>query len=132
MKQYKVGILIFNKVQVPDFTGPFEVFLIMQYPNNSFKAFYVSTVSQSGNKITARGGLKIVTDYSFDNAFVFDILLIPCGYGAEQIEIHKCRTNTVDKNTSRKNGNYCIRFTGAFLLAQSESFWIIKNPLPIS
>jgi len=35
MKLWKVGILLFNEVEVLDFAGPFEVFSITTYPEGN-------------------------------------------------------------------------------------------------
>jgi len=119
LKQRNVGILMFNEIEVLDFAGPFEVFSLTTIPQQDKKPFVVKTVSQTGNMVMARNGLKIQPDYSFENASEFDILVIPGGYGAEQIEIHndiliewiKSRANGVELMTS-----VC---TGAFLLAKA-------------
>lgn len=88
LKQWNVGILLFNEVEVLDFTGPFEVFSITTYPGCNEKPFNVKTVAQNKNLIKARNGLQIQPDYEFTDAPYFDILIIPGGYGAEEIEIH--------------------------------------------
>ncbi len=119
MKQYKVGILLFNEVEVLDFAGPFEVFSITINPAADDKPFIVNTVSQTGGIITARGGLKILSDYSFDNSPFFDILIIPGGYGAEQIEIHNNILIKWIKTQEEKAEIVASVCTGAFLLAQS-------------
>lgn len=83
----KVGILLFHEVEVLDFAGPFEVFSITADKDNN-KLFQVSTVSEKKSIISARNGLRIQPDYDFMDATKFDILIIPGGYGAEEIEIH--------------------------------------------
>ncbi len=119
MKQYKVGILVFNEVEVLDFAGPFEVFSITQYKCGACKPFCVSTISQTGSIITARGGLKVIPDYSFDNAPCFDILIIPGGYGAEQIEIHNAKLIQWIKTQAETTEILASVCTGAFLLAKA-------------
>lgn len=119
MKQYKVGILLFNEVEVLDFAGPYEVFSITNTPGHDDKPFTVNTISQTGGIMTARGGLKILCDYSFDNSPFFDILIIPGGYGAEQIEIHNNILIKWIKTKAEKAEIVASVCTGAFLLAQS-------------
>jgi transcriptional regulator GlxA family with amidase domain len=119
LKQWNVGILLFNEVEVLDFAGPFEVFSIAKYPESNQKPFKVYTVSQSKDLISARNGLKVQPDYDFSNAPHFDIIIIPGGYGAEEIEIH----NQVVINwiRDRMNTVYLMASvcTGAFLLAEA-------------
>lgn len=47
MKQWKVGILLFNEVEVLDFAGPFEVFSITIYSEGNVKPFEVRTIAQT-------------------------------------------------------------------------------------
>lgn len=65
--QIRVGILLFNEVEVLDFAGPFEVFSITTTESGE-KAFTIKTVSETGELIHARNGLKVKPDYSFKNA----------------------------------------------------------------
>lgn len=120
MKQYKVGILLFNKVEVLDFAGPYEVFSITNTPEHDDKPFTVNTISQTGGIINACGGLKVLSDYSFDNAPFFDILIIPGGYGAEQIELHNNILIKWIKTQAEKAEIVASVCTGAFLLAQAD------------
>jgi putative intracellular protease/amidase len=91
LKQRTVGILLFNEVEVLDFAGPFEVFSITTLTNSSDKPFVVKTISETGDMISARYGLKIQPDYCFNTYSSIDVLIIPGGYGAEEIEIHNPR-----------------------------------------
>lgn len=120
LKHWTVGILLFNDVEVLDFAGPFEVFSISEYHESSEKPFKVSTVAQANGLITARNGLKIQPDYDFDHSPHFDILIIPGGYGAEEIEIHN---ETLISWIRDKSGHAAITAsvcTGAFLLAEAS------------
>lgn len=119
MPRIKVGILLFNEVEVMDFAGPYEVFSITEKEDGSGKAFEVHTISRTKQLISARNGLKIQPDFDFHDAPQFDILIIPGGYGAEEIEIHN--QETIDWLTHRFPhvkimASVC---TGAFLLAES-------------
>ncbi|PFT26486.1 AraC family transcriptional regulator [Bacillus thuringiensis] len=85
MNKWSVGIFLFNDVEVLDFAGPFEVFSVTEA--NEEKPFTVYTVSQNGEMITARNGLKVKPDYSIENLPPIDILIIPGGLGAREYEI---------------------------------------------
>jgi transcriptional regulator GlxA family with amidase domain len=67
----RVGILMFDGVQIIDFAGPYEVF------GNA--GFGVVTVSPDGKPVTTAMGLKVTPDASFANAPPFDVLMIPGG-----------------------------------------------------
>ncbi|HDR8043285.1 TPA: DJ-1/PfpI family protein [Bacillus cereus] len=85
MNKWSVGIFLFNEVEVLDFAGPFEVFSVTEV--NGEKPFTVYTVSENGEMITARNGLKVQPDYSIENLSSVDILIIPGGLGARKYEI---------------------------------------------
>lgn len=67
----RVGIVMFDGVQIIDFAGPYEVF------GNA--GFGVVTVSPDGKPVTTAMGLKVTPDASFATAPPFDVLLIPGG-----------------------------------------------------
>jgi transcriptional regulator GlxA family with amidase domain len=114
----RVGILIFHEVEVLDFAGPFEVFAITE-DLAKVKQFEVVTVSEKDELIRARNGLKVKANHTFADCPSLDLLIVPGGWGAEQVEIH----NRVvldwiaerDK-TTEITASVC---TGAFLLAKS-------------
>ena len=118
-KKWTVGILLFNEVEVLDFAGPFEVFSITTISNSDEKPFIIKTISESGNIITAKDGLKVKPDYSFNTAPDLDILIIPGGYGASEIEINNevvINWISEQRNKVQLLASVC---TGAFLLAKA-------------
>jgi len=119
MKQWKVGILLFNEVEVLDFAGPFEVFSITTSPEGNVKPFEVRTIAQTKEVIRARNGLQVVPDYCFADNLSFDILIIPGGYGAEEIEIHNDVVLSWIKEQKPKVSLMTSVCTGAFLLAKA-------------
>ncbi len=114
-----VGILLFNEVEVLDFAGPFEVLSLAEDANTHQKLFSVKTVAQTREIISARNGLKVLPDYNFDSAPDFDLLIIPGGYGAEEIEIHNTLLLDWLKIRSATTPTIASVCTGAFLLAES-------------
>lgn len=117
MKEVIVGIFIYNEVEVLDVAGPFEVFSLAGGEN---KLFHVYTISENGGTILARNGLRIEADFSFENHPVLDILIVPGGYGAEEIEIYNPVSIKWIKKQSRKVEFMTTVCTGAFLLAKAE------------
>lgn len=118
-KQWTVGILLFNEVEVLDFAGPFEVFSITTLPESDKKPFIVKTISETKNIISARNGLKIKPDYNFNDNVNFDILIIPGGYGAEDIEINNVKVIEWIKNQFNKVQILASVCTGSFLLGKT-------------
>jgi putative intracellular protease/amidase len=70
--EIRVGILMFDGVQIIDFAAPYEVF--------GQAGFTIDTVSADGKPITTTMGLKVVPDLAFAGAPKFDVLLIPGGH----------------------------------------------------
>ena len=90
--QWNVGILLFDNVDVLDYSGPFEVFSLTTNSANEVpelltkgipaerKPFKVWTISKHGGIVTSNNGLKITPDFSFENINQkLDILIVPGG-----------------------------------------------------
>lgn len=92
MKQQNVGILIFDDVEVLDFTGPYEVFSrtrlvpgVESRRSAEHAPFHVFTVARTIEPIAATGGLRVIPDHSFDSAPRIDILVVPGGFGTRAL-----------------------------------------------
>jgi transcriptional regulator GlxA family with amidase domain len=118
-QQLNVGILLFNEVEVLDFAGPFEVFSITAFQDKQDKAFCVHTLSQTGEIVRARNGLMVQPTYSIADVPELDILIIPGGYGAEEIEINNEIILDWIRGQSSKVNLLASVCTGAFLLAKA-------------
>ncbi|MFD2706626.1 DJ-1/PfpI family protein [Salibacterium lacus] len=119
MLKRTVGIFVFNEVEVLDVAGPFEVFSLAAFADSDRNAFDVKTVSEDGGMISARNGLKVTPDYSFDHHPAFDIVTIPGGYGAEAIEIDNPNVIKWIQQQRSKTEMMISVCTGAFLLAKA-------------
>ena len=117
-KQWRVGIFLFDDVEVLDFAGPFEVFSVTVL-ENGHKPFLVDTVSEKGAMITARNGLRVQPDYCFDTMPTFDILVIPGGQGAREREIHNDKVIAWIVDQRKKVELMTSVCTGALLLAKA-------------
>lgn len=117
-KPYQVGIFLFNEVEVLDFAGPFEVFSITE-TEPGMKGFQVHTVSADGGMIRARNGLQVQPQYSFDQLPRLDLLIIPGGYGAEEIEIYKPEVLNWIRSYAEAGVQIASVCTGALLLAEA-------------
>ncbi len=75
----KIAILLFDEVEVLDFAGPFEVFSVtgQRQVGSPYEVF---TVAEK-NVVSARNQLQIVPTYTFDQAAVPDLFLVPGGGG---------------------------------------------------
>ncbi|MCD2367660.1 DJ-1/PfpI family protein [Bacillus sp. BS3(2021)] len=119
-KKWSVGLLLFDEVEVLDFAGPFEVFSVTAGTGGGGeRPFDVKTVSESGSEVKARNGLKVIPDFSIENAPRFDILIIPGGPGARNHEIHNQRVISWIKEASASAELLLSVCTGSLLLAEA-------------
>lgn len=117
-RQWRVGIFLFDDVEVLDFAGPFEVFSVTEIENDQ-QPFVVETVSEKGNLVIATNGLKVQPDYSFDNVPRFDILIIPGGLGAREREMYNDNVINWITNQMKTVQLMTSVCTGALLLAKA-------------
>jgi len=75
-----IAIVLFDKVEVLDFAGPFEVFSVCGAKGESPGHFNVYTVAEK-SPIAARNGLVVVPQYLLHDCPTPDIFLIPGGGG---------------------------------------------------
>ncbi|MDH5609528.1 MAG: DJ-1/PfpI family protein [Cyclobacteriaceae bacterium] len=112
----RVGIFLFNEVEVLDFAGPFEVFSLAASTNTALCD--VLTIGESGSPIKARNGLLVQPATTLHTHPDLDVLILPGGYGAEEIEI---KNKTILEWITRQSQHVKILAsvcTGAFLLAE--------------
>src|SRR5947209_19132208 len=82
-----VGILIFEDVEVLDFSGPFEVFSVARAVgehSDEATLFTVLTIAEQERIITCRGGLLVKPHATIENAPSLDILVVPGGPGTRR------------------------------------------------
>ncbi|PJZ50029.1 DJ-1/PfpI family protein [Leptospira saintgironsiae] len=118
MEQISVHILAFNEVEVLDLSGPYEVFSITENENKE-KLFKVSIVAEKKELLHARNRFPVFPHLTLEEAGVPDILIIPGGYGAEEIEIHNKKLLNWIKEMEPKVKILASICTGAFLLAEA-------------
>jgi transcriptional regulator GlxA family with amidase domain len=91
MNRKRVGIVIFDEIEVLDFCGPFEVFSVTRLNEERRREeaspFEILLISQFDQAVTTAGGMKVVPDFTFDNCPALDILVVPGGWGTRK-EMH--------------------------------------------
>jgi len=121
-----VAIILFDKIEVLDFAGPFEVFSVCGAQGEIKGHFNVYTVAEQA-PVVARNGLSINPHYLLDDCPVPDIFLVPGGggytaagvpYGSRK-EMH----NPVLLEWIKKNNGYAEMVlsvcTGSLILAKA-------------
>lgn len=85
MNRKKIGIIIFNDIEVLDFCGPFEVFSVarlneeLRYQEQS--PFEALLIAQTPQTITTTGGMKVLPHVTFNSCPSLDVLVVPGGLG---------------------------------------------------
>ena len=108
-----VAFLVSDGAVVIDFCGPWEVFQDVMIPGRMDMPFQLYTVSESTKLIQASGGMKIVPDYTLENAPMPRVLVIPAQSAPSEAVLAWVRK-------SAKNADVTMSVcTGAYLLAQT-------------
>ncbi|MFH1115700.1 MAG: DJ-1/PfpI family protein [Pseudomonadota bacterium] len=85
MERKRVGIVLFQNVEVLDFCGPFEVFSITRNDEDKRfeepSPFEVKLVAEHEGTIVTTGGMRVTPDYTFETCPKLDILVVPGGWG---------------------------------------------------
>ena len=74
-KPLTVGILIFPGVELLDFAGPAEVFIVAR----EARLFRVATVAETREPLRTMGDLEIVPTHAYADAPPFDVIVVPGG-----------------------------------------------------
>ena len=106
----RAAILIFDGVQIIDYTGPYEVF--------GQARFDIYTVSLDGKPITTAMGMTVVPHHSFESAPAPDLLLVPGG------NVHGVTSSQEALDWVRRaaaDSQYVLSVcNGAFILAEAR------------
>src|SRR5207247_264180 len=105
----KVGILIFNGVEIIDYTGPWEVF--------GAADFDVYTVAASRDPVTTAMGMTVVPKYTFADAPQSDVLVVPGG-GVKAASGDRATLAWVNAVTEHAQHTMSV-CNGAFILAHA-------------
>ena len=116
-KQRHVCIVIFDDVEVLDFCGPFEVFTVTG-GREGLSPFVVLTVAETRQTITARGGLRVKPEHSFEDCPKADIVVVPGGMGTRR-EMNNPRMLNWLQEISKKTELMLSVCSGALLLAKA-------------
>jgi transcriptional regulator GlxA family with amidase domain len=110
------AILVFDDVEVLDFSGPFEVFAVTD-ELRSHSEFSVFTVAPMPGTVRARNGLKVVPDHSLESCPQPDILVIPGGFGARALLRNPVVLEWIQTRARKAEITMSV-CTGALLLAK--------------
>ena len=111
-----VAVLIYEKVDLLDIAGPFDVFAVS---SNWGKDFNVYTVGEEQRPVKTVSGLTLYPKYSFDNCPVADILIVPGGVGS-RTEMNNELITTWIRATANRAEHVLSVCTGALFLAKAN------------
>lgn len=84
----RVGIVVFDDVEVLDFCGPFEVFATTRLDEERRTVepspFEVLLIAQFDRPAVTAGGMKVLPHSTFDTCPPLDILVVPGGWGSRR------------------------------------------------
>ncbi len=124
MDKLKVGILIFDGVEVLDFAGPFEVFSrtrlepgVPSRRSEDSAPFETFTVATKRKPLLATGGLEVTPRFGFEDAPPIDLLIVPGGFGTRALLDDQPTLDWIKQvaSNARLTASVC---TGALLLAR--------------
>jgi len=85
----RVGVLVFDQVEVLDFAGPFEVFSVARREEGSRRDSDSPCppvlIAPHPGTVTATGGLKLIPDALMDQPGPIQALVIPGGFGVRAL-----------------------------------------------
>lgn len=118
----KVGIYIFDEIEVLDLGGPFEVFstasrMKSRLQPGAEKPFEVFTIADAIRPVRARGGLTVQPNFDIANHPAIDIFIVPGGVVTAELK----RDSIIGwiAHTAAKSSLTASVCTGAFLLGKA-------------
>jgi putative intracellular protease/amidase len=106
----KVAVLVFQGVQIIDFTGPYEIF--------GTAGFQVYTVAESKDPVTTAMRMTVVPTYTFADAPAPDVLVVPGGGGVWAALKSDATTKWILDTSARASYTMSV-CNGAFFLANA-------------
>ena len=95
----KFGILIFADAEELDFVGPWEVITssVMVRNKGAIPDGEAFLIAETADPVRCAKGMRVVPDYTIDNAPAMDVLLIPGGMGTRALAKNQRVIDWVEK-----------------------------------
>lgn len=120
MQERHIGILLYEGVEVLDFSGPFEVFTTARRvaeKNGEVFAFAPLLIAATLEPVRARADYRVLPDHDFASHPALDILLVPGGVHEPLLDDEQLLGWV--KTQSKEVSLLASVCTGAFILAES-------------
>ena len=119
----RVGIYVYDQVEVLDFAGPYEVFstatrVAARLTPGMPAPFTAALIAREARLVSARAGLEVRPNFTIDDHPPLDVLLVPGGvHDGELARGDVIAWISRQHATTRLTASVC---TGAFLLAAAR------------
>ena len=134
MDRKRVGIVLFEDVEVLDFCGPFEVFSATRLNEEKRleepSPFEVLLVAERPDPIRTTGGMTVLPHFTFENCPHLEILVCPGGWGTRSelknpvmLDWLRARAAEVDTLTSVCTGSMLLGFAGLLNGLHATTHW---------
>lgn len=138
MERKRVGIVLFEDIEVLDFCGPFEVFSATRLNEEKRREepspFEVWLVAEHPGPVTTTGNMKVLPHHTFDNCPPLHILVVPGGWGTRKelsntvmLEWLRTRAAEVETLTSVCTGSMLLGFAGLLNGRHATTHWRSLN-----
>ena len=115
---YNVGFLIMDGTFNTELTAPFDIFQHTKY-REGIQPMNVFLVAQTMDAVTTFEGIRILPDYTFDNAPNIDILVVPSAEHHLDKDLDNVTMINFVKQVSENAMYITSHCDGAFVLAQA-------------
>ncbi len=134
MERKRVGIVLFENIEILDFCGPFEVFsatrLNEERRREDPSPFEVLLVAEKNGPLVTTGGMKVIPDHTFESCPKLDILVVPGGWGTRKelenptmLNWLRLRASEVETLTSVCTGSMLLGFAGLLDGHHATTHW---------
>jgi transcriptional regulator GlxA family with amidase domain len=134
LERKRVGIVLFDDIEVLDFCGPFEVFSAARINEERRREepspFEVCLVAEHSQPVTSTGNMKVIPHYTFDSCPLLHILVVPGGWGTRKelnnpvmLEWLRVRAAQVETLTSVCTGSMLLGCAGLLNGRHATTHW---------
>ena len=134
MERKRVGIVLFEDIEVLDFCGPFEVFSVTRLHEEKRREepspFEVLLVAEKEGPVVTTGAMKVIPHHTFESCPKLDILVVPGGWGTRKelknptlLKWLKIRASEVETLTSVCTGSMLLGFAGLLDGHRATTHW---------
>jgi len=134
MQRKRVGIVLFDDVEILDFCGPFEVFSVVRLDEEKRREqaspFDVFLVAEKVDPVITAGGMRVIPDHTFGSCAKLDVLVVPGGWGTRTemnnsvlLDWLRARASEVETLTSVCTGSMLLGSAGLLDGLHATTHW---------